>query len=162
MRLLGEEDPLYLTFMGNLVPVYQDRGVWHEAEAEALESRVMDVRKRTQGEEHADTLVTMGNPVSTLWNLGRLQEAEQLELKVMEVTVKVRGKGHPLALTAMGNLASTYRSQRRWSEAEELEVRVVEASIKVLGRKHPDTLSSMASLSATCTGIRADGTRRSR
>jgi len=39
---------------------------------------------------------------------------------------------------------------------------VVEASIKVLGRKHPDTLSSMASLSATCTGIKADGTRRSR
>ncbi|KAH8701409.1 kinesin light chain [Phaeosphaeriaceae sp. PMI808] len=118
-------------------------------EAEELEVRVMETRKRVLGEEHPDTLSSMANLASTYRNQGRWKEAEELEVRVMETSLRVLGEEHPDTLSSMANLASTYRNQGRWKEAEELEVRVMETSLRVLGEEHPDTLSSMANLAAT-------------
>ena len=53
-------------------------------EAEALGVVVMEKRKHLLGEEHPDTLTTMGNLASTYRNQGKLKEAEALEVVVME------------------------------------------------------------------------------
>jgi hypothetical protein len=79
-------------------------------EAEALQVQVMQMRKRVLGDEHPDTLTSMGNLASTYRNQGRWQEAEELEVQVMQTTKTALGDEHPDTLTTMANLASTCRN----------------------------------------------------
>ena len=48
---------------------YKLRGRWDRAET--LEVQVMETRKKKLGADHPDTLISMANLVSTLWNQGR-------------------------------------------------------------------------------------------
>ena len=136
-----------LPAMDNLGILYQLHGQYHEAEQ--LFVQVMETRKRVLGQDHPDTLTSMGKLASTSRNQGRWTEAEQLEVQVMETRKRVLGQEHPHTLTSMANLASTYWNQGRWTEAEQLEVQVMETRKRVLGQEHPDTLTSMANLAST-------------
>jgi hypothetical protein len=48
-----------------------------------------------QGEEHPDTLTSMGNLTSTYRNQGRWKEAEELDVQAMETRKRVLGEEHP-------------------------------------------------------------------
>ena len=72
-----------------------------------LEMQVVETGKRVLGEEHPDTLISMGNLASTYRNQGRWDEAEELEVQVMETSKRVLGEGHPDTPTSMMNLAFT-------------------------------------------------------
>ncbi|OAG00992.1 TPR-like protein [Paraphaeosphaeria sporulosa] len=172
-RVLGEEHPSTLTSMANLATTYLKQGRWKEAEelnvqvmetrkreAEELNVQVMETRKRVLGEQHPDTLTSMGNLASTYMNQGRWNEAEELEVQVMETRERVLGEEHPSTLTSMANLASTFSNQGRWNKAEELECqarhkdalvlmeRCFRLSQQVLGKQHPDTQSSLGTLAS--------------
>src|ERR1700722_10818126 len=127
--------------------VYMDGGRWKEAEK--LGVLVMETSKRVLGEEHPDTLSSMGNLALTYAPQGRWKEAEVLQVSVMETRKRVLGEEHPDTLAIMGNLASTYCNQGRWKEAEVLEVSVMETRKRVLGEEHPDTLAIMDNLAST-------------
>ncbi|KAF2205730.1 hypothetical protein GQ43DRAFT_467879 [Delitschia confertaspora ATCC 74209] len=158
---------------------YFYEGRWKDAEE--LDMRVMGIRKRVLGEEHPDTLTSMGNLASTYRNQGRWKEldmevmetkkrdqgrwkeAEELDLRVTETRESVIGEERPDTLTSIANLASTYRNQGQWKEAEELFVRVIETRKRVLGREHPDTISAMNNLDEqTCTKSYSMSQRRLR
>ncbi|KAF6785731.1 Kinesin light chain 5, partial [Colletotrichum musicola] len=111
----------YLVMLGNY------------SKAEVIVQQAVSTRAEILGQEHPDTLTSMGNLASTYRNQGRWKEAEELEVRVMETFKRVLGEEHPDTLTSMGNLASTYTNQGRWKEAEELEVRVMETRKRVLG-----------------------------
>jgi hypothetical protein len=74
---------------------------------------VIETRKRVLGEEHPDTLSSIGNLASTYRNQGRWKEAEELEVQVIETRKRVLREEHLDTLTSIGNLASTYRNQGR-------------------------------------------------
>ncbi|KAF2875763.1 Tetratricopeptide repeat-domain-containing protein, partial [Massariosphaeria phaeospora] len=74
----------------------------------------METRKRVLGEEHPDTLTSIGNLALTYRNQGRWKEAEELQAKELEICSRVLGEEHPSTLTSMANLASTYSNQGRW------------------------------------------------
>ena len=128
---------------------YSAQGLYREAEK--LEQLNVETRKSVLGQEHPDTLTSMGSLASTYWNQGRWTEAEELGVQIVETRKRVLGREHPSTLTSMNNLASAYRNQGRWTEAEELEVQVTETRKRVLGQEHPDTLTSMANLASTYT-----------
>ncbi|KAL8740320.1 MAG: hypothetical protein Q9190_006965 [Brigantiaea leucoxantha] len=118
-------------------------------EAVQLSKKALEVRKKILGQEHKETLSSMGM-VGLAYRLGgRWKEAEELQVQVMETSVRVLGEEHPNTLSSMNNLASTYGDQGRWKEAEELQVQVMETSVRVLGEEHPDTLNSIANLAST-------------
>jgi hypothetical protein len=75
--------------MGNLASTYrnQGRGV-----------QVTETSLRVLGQEHPDTLNSMGILASTFWNQGRWKEAEELDVQVMETRKK--GQEHLDTLTA--------------------------------------------------------------
>ena len=75
--------------------------------------QVMETRKQVLGEEHPDSLISMGSLASMYRSQGRWKEAEELEVQVMETRKWVLGEEHPDSLISMGNLASMYRSQGR-------------------------------------------------
>ena len=119
------------------------------ADAEKMSIKAMKVRKKIFGQEHKETLSSMGM-VGLVYNLGgRWKEAEELGVQVMETRKRVLGAKHLDTLISMANLASTYRNQGRWKEAEELEVQVMEIRKRVLGTEHPDMLTSIANLAST-------------
>ena len=78
--------------MGNLANTFGMLGRWNEAEQ--LEIRVMDMRKKLLGAEHRDTLTSMANLASTYRNQGRWNEAEQLDIQVMGMMQKLHGGEH--------------------------------------------------------------------
>ncbi|KAF8193480.1 hypothetical protein K438DRAFT_1969385 [Mycena galopus ATCC 62051] len=127
--------------------VFYEGGHWKDAEV--LNVVVMERRKRVLGEEHPDTLTSMGNLASTYWSQGRWKDAEALQVVVMEMRKCVLGEEHPDTLTSMNDLASTYWNQGRWKDAEALDVVVMEMRKCVLGEEHPYTLTSMANLACT-------------
>jgi hypothetical protein len=47
------------------------------------------------GEDHPDTLTSMANLASTLWNQGRWEEAEQLFMQVVKTSKAKLGEDHP-------------------------------------------------------------------
>jgi tetratricopeptide (TPR) repeat protein len=117
--------------------------------AEILGEKAVETTTKVLGEEHPDTLSSMGNLASTYRNQGRWKEAEELQVRVTETRKRVLGEEHSDTLRSMNNLALTYNKQSRWKEAEELDVRVMETMKRVLGEEHPDTLSSMGNLAST-------------
>jgi Flp pilus assembly protein TadD len=73
------------------------------------------------GEEHPDTLTSMGNLAITYWAQGRTAEAAALQEEVLEKQKRLLGEEHPDTLKSMGNLAITYRAQGRTTEAATLQ-----------------------------------------
>ena len=77
--------------------VYIEQGKWKEAEA--LEVVVMEKRKHLLGEEHPDTLISMGNLASIYQNQGKWKEAETLQVAVVEKKNHLLGEEHPHSLS---------------------------------------------------------------
>ncbi|KAB5515378.1 hypothetical protein GE09DRAFT_1231411 [Coniochaeta sp. 2T2.1] len=117
--------------------------------AEGFLVEATKVWRKLLGEEHPDTLTSMGNLALTYSNQGRWKESEELDAQVMEVSKRVLGEEHPSTLTSMANLASTYWNQGRWKEAESLQAEELDICSRVLGEEHPDTLTSMGNLALT-------------
>jgi hypothetical protein len=65
------------------------------------------------GEEHLNTLMSIGNLAAIYQNQGRFREAEELELQLIETRKRVLGEEHPNTLMSIGNLALTYQNQGR-------------------------------------------------
>ncbi|KDQ49043.1 hypothetical protein JAAARDRAFT_144019 [Jaapia argillacea MUCL 33604] len=84
--------------MANLAATYCNQERWNEAEG--LQIAVMEARKRLLGEEHPDTLGSMGNLALTYKNQGRWKEAEGLEMAVMKARKRLLGEEHPDTLKA--------------------------------------------------------------
>ncbi|MCK6374218.1 MAG: toll/interleukin-1 receptor domain-containing protein, partial [Zoogloea sp.] len=108
-----------------------------------------DVRKRLLGDEHPDTLTSMGNLATTLREQGDLPDARRLEEAALELSKRVLGEAHPATLRSMNNLAVTLRNQGDLPGARRLQEAVLALSKHVLGEAHPDTLTSMSNLAMT-------------
>ncbi|KAJ7713101.1 hypothetical protein B0H16DRAFT_1702593 [Mycena metata] len=147
-------------------------------DAQAITEQVLKKSKFLLGDDHANTLLVMGNLArtyselgefqkamklevlvlekrtkgnlaTTYHKLGKLQKAKKLEVLVLEKHGNIRGEDHPNTLLAMSNLASTYFDLGEFQKAKKLEVLVLEKRTKVLGEEHPDTLLAMNNLAPT-------------
>ncbi|HMD97481.1 MAG TPA: tetratricopeptide repeat protein [Terriglobia bacterium] len=119
------------------------------ASAQALLSREREFRRRVQGPEHPDTLVSMGNLASTLGALGDLAGARKLQEEALAVRRRVLGPEHPDTLASMSNLANTVSTQADLDGARKLQEEVLAICRRVLGPDHPNTLRSMSNLAHT-------------
>ncbi|KAI4192103.1 MAG: hypothetical protein LQ350_008700, partial [Teloschistes chrysophthalmus] len=115
-------------------------------EAIQLSRTAMEVRTKILGQEHEETLRSMGM-VGLAYNLGgRWNEAEELEVRVMETRKRVLSEEHPDTLSSMANLASTWEAQGQDVEAVNLMQECIRLQSRILGVDHPDTLSSSTAL----------------
>jgi tetratricopeptide (TPR) repeat protein len=144
--LFGEENTKTLRAMYSIVSSFRD--IARLEEAQDIQEKVLEARKRTLGEEHPDALNVMQCLAATYAALGgRLKEVQDIEEKVLEARKHTLGEDHPETLSAMQNLANTYADLGgRMKEVQELQEKVLEARKRTLGEDHPDTLSSMQNL----------------
>jgi len=106
-----------------------------------LYRKTLEIRDRVLGEEHPETLSTMGNLALLYWQQGRLDQAEQLGLKTLEIHKRILGEEHPDTMKSRNNLALVYTDQARYDKAEQLCLETLQICKRVLGGEHPDTLS---------------------
>jgi len=130
----------------------------YTGEAEKFEILVLDVRSRTLGEKHQDTIRAMVNLANTYWSLGKYADAEKLGIKVLDMRNRLLGEDHPDTILAMGNLANAYWSLGKYADAENLGIKVLDMRNTLLGEEHPDTTLVMGNLASTydCLGKYAD------
>ena len=124
--------------------VYQENGRWQEALQ--LTETVMAACKRTLGEEHPDTLLSMHNLANRYSEVGQRQKALQLTETVVTARKRTLGEEHLRTLSSMHNLALRYSKMGRLQEALQLMETVVAAHKRMLGEEHPDTLLSIHNL----------------
>jgi hypothetical protein len=108
-NLLGVEHPGTLTSMANLASTLWDQGRW--SQAEELEIRVMEKRKRVVRQEHPDTLMSMVDLAYTWKSQGRVAEALKLLQEAENVLGKVLGHEHP-------NTINTTQTLHDWQTVE--------------------------------------------
>jgi hypothetical protein len=109
------------------------------ANAERMEGRSLESRKRVLGEGHPDTLTSMNNLAGTYMRQGRWDEAEKLQVEVMKKSKEALREGHPSTLMSMGNLAFTLRTIGRCQSALDLMSICIDKSPDALGVDHPHT-----------------------
>jgi hypothetical protein len=114
--------------------------------AEILGEKAVETTTKVLGEEHPDTLSSMGNLASTYRNQGRWKEAEELQVRVTETRKRVLGEEHSDTLSSMNNLAITWKDLGRTGHALALMRTCVVLQERVLDTNHPHTVSSAAVL----------------
>jgi hypothetical protein len=84
--MLGEEDPHQETLasMAWLASTYKNQGRWKEAEE--LEVRVIETRKRVLSEGHPDTLTSINNLTLTWKGQSHDKEAVMLIIKCVRIS----------------------------------------------------------------------------
>ena len=92
------------------------------------------------GAEHPDTLISVNNLASVLWDQGKYEAAEEMHRRALEGREKVLGAEHPDTLISVYHLAYLFHIQKRYSEASLLYLRASEGFSKTLGPDHPTTL----------------------
>lgn len=133
-----------LAAMEALGEVFQATGQLQQSES--LISDVLEVRRRTLGEEHPDTSKSFKRLSKVYFDRGRLKEAEELRAQLLETYKRLLPPDHPLTLRAMNTLAITYCAQGQLDKAEQLELHVLDVRKGVLGSNHTSTLDSMHTL----------------
>jgi len=108
-----------------------------------------ELRARSLGEEHPDTLRSMGNLAESLRAQGDFAGAQALQERVLEARRRVLGEEHPDTLTSMNHLAMLLQAQGDVAGARALQERVLEARRRVLGEEHLNTLTSMGNLAVS-------------
>lgn len=140
--LFGQENEETIQGSETLVEAFRILGKYREAEN--LQLRVIETRRRAFGPEDPTTFSSMSELASIYREQGRWKEAEELKQQMMETSRQALGPMHPTTLSIMNDLASIYERNGRYKEAEELQLEVVESSNQVFGPEHDRTLSRLS------------------
>ncbi len=138
-----------LSWLLNQIGTYLARGPALFEESFGALNFAVAMDKADLGEEHNNTLTSMGNLASTLWNQGKLAGARKLQEQVLHVACRVLGEEHPNTLTSMSNLAGTLWNQGDFAGARKLQEQILEVRRRALGEEHPETLRAKSNLALT-------------
>jgi tetratricopeptide (TPR) repeat protein len=112
------------------------------AKAEALDAKVLEVRRRVLGPDHSFTLGSMNNLAADYVTQGKYEQAEPLLKEVSDTRIRVLGAKNPNTLISINNLAVFYRRRGKYTDAEPLSLQVMQGLTAALGPNHSFTLNS--------------------
>lgn len=117
----------------------------HE-EADRHLPAVYELRRKTLGPDHVDTLRALANVGGLRLEQGRFKEAEEALKEAVEGFTKTLGPGHGLTLGAASNLAVLYSRRGADEEALSMSRRVYEGQKLARGPDHEQTLGALVNL----------------
>jgi tetratricopeptide (TPR) repeat protein len=120
-------------------------------DAEGMSVESMKARVEVFGDEHVETLSSMGMVGLAMALAGKFEEAANMHRQTLAQTETTLGLEHPDILPSMNNLALVLNSQGKYRAAEALNRTTLERTAKLLRHKHPDTLLSMHNLATVLT-----------
>jgi non-specific serine/threonine protein kinase/serine/threonine-protein kinase len=126
---------------------YLDLGLFAEARQQL--DRVLELRRRLLGDEHADTLRTIEVLASLDENQADYAAAERRYTTVLDGRRRVLGSQHPNVLRTLNNLGWIDYRRGRFSQAEARLTEALAAEQRVLGPDDPLMVSTMSNLGVT-------------
>ncbi|MBM4025490.1 MAG: tetratricopeptide repeat protein [Planctomycetes bacterium] len=114
--------------------------------AEPHLERALQIRQEQLGQEHPETLNSMGRLGWVYCDQGRYGQAERLWAKKLEISRRVLGDEHPITLVSMNDLGIAYTDLGRYDEAEQLFSKGFQTSRNVLGEQHESTFRLLGNL----------------
>jgi tetratricopeptide (TPR) repeat protein len=123
---------------------YFNNGRYDKAEEQL--GKALEIRRRMQGEEDADTLYTMNRLGAVFRDQGRFQEAESVLRRSLDLCLNLHGAEDSLTLQAKNSLAIVLQDQGRFEEAAAMHREVLEIKTRLLGNEDDSTLSTMGNL----------------
>jgi serine/threonine protein kinase/Tfp pilus assembly protein PilF len=127
-----------------LASLYSTIGLYDAAYP--LQASALAIRRRVLGEEHPETLTSVGNMGVLLRDQGRLAEAEPYHREALEKSRRTLGEEHPDTLVFINNMGGLLRSQGRLAEAESYLSEALGKFRRTFGAEHPYTLTSIGSM----------------
>jgi tetratricopeptide (TPR) repeat protein len=112
----------------------------------ALDGQVLDEQRELLGEDHPNTLRTMGSYAADLRALGRYREALPLAEANNQAWQDRFGETDLRTLASANNLAEALRTVGDFGQAMAIDEDVYARRVELLGPYHPDTLHSQAAL----------------
>jgi serine/threonine protein kinase len=141
-------DPeLRAAMMHTMGTVYLGLGLYPKAQS--LLEQAIEIRKRTLGPEHRETLGSIGALADVQFREGREEEAEKTLRVALETQRRVLGKSDPDTLSSMSKLGFLVAKRGGFEEAERLQREALAGLRRALGPEHPDALKIMIDLVAT-------------
>lgn len=123
---------------------YFDMNIYPEAQLHL--ERAVELRKRTLGPDHPDTLTSMDD-LGVLYNLqSKYGAAEALLSQVLAARQRVFGNDNQDTLATMSNLALVIAYEGDVGRAAPIFAKVLEADRRILGEDNPATLSVLDNL----------------
>ena len=110
------------------------------ADAARILQRVLEMDVVALGEEHPDTLKTMGNLATTYKDAGDIRASREIEERVLAGIVNTLGEAHPDAIISRTNLAITVRRVGDYEGALSHLEESLAICKRTHGEDHPDTL----------------------
>jgi len=107
--------------------------------ARTLGEETLAAKKRVLGEEHQNTLSSMGNLAIVYKQLGMTDRAEALAREELAIVSRTLGEEHPNTIVSLANMGSMLRSQGRFAEALPYLERAISGSRKSLPPDHDGT-----------------------
>ncbi|MBX3406615.1 MAG: serine/threonine protein kinase [Phycisphaeraceae bacterium] len=128
----------------SLATLYLSIGLYEAALP--LQESALATRRRVLGEEHTDTLASVGNMGTLLASQGRLEQAEPYVREVLEKSRGVLGEDHPQTLAALDNMGNLLRDQGKLAESEPYQREALDKSRRLMGEEHQSTLRALNNL----------------
>ncbi len=141
---LTKDPELQAQMMYEMGSVFKNLGLYDRAGS--LLTQSLNIRRRTLGPNHPDTLKSLNTLAKTVYLQGHYAEAERLFHEALETRRRVLGSGDPDTLQSQSDLAENLSLQGRYSEAQKLRQETYEIRRRILGPEHPSTLDSMGNL----------------
>jgi serine/threonine-protein kinase len=123
-------------------------GLGQYAPAQVQMERALELRRRTLGIDHRDTLTTMTRLGSNYTTHGNPVKAAAVLTEVVAGWRRLNGDNHPDTLAALADLALAVRGTGNLARTVALYSDVLRVQLEVLGEAHPDTLAVMNNLAA--------------
>jgi non-specific serine/threonine protein kinase/serine/threonine-protein kinase len=142
-RTFGPEHPQTLEILAVLASSLLDHS---PAEAEQLQVKVVEIRRRNLGDEHPDTLKAMSALGVTYHALRRFAEEEAWFRRVLAINRRIHGVAHPDTLIAMYNVATVLSNRGQHQEALAILEENRAARSKVYPPGHPRTMRLLVHL----------------
>ncbi|SMD27174.1 Tetratricopeptide repeat-containing protein [Kibdelosporangium aridum] len=137
---LGDEDKQTLEASRLLGYYYWIRGRFEEAAD--INAKVLEVRRRVDGENHEETLTALSALAGDRRTQGDFSGAAEISADVYNKAKALFDPDDPTALIFARSHCISLRLLGKYREAEELDRQTYEQMVVVLGPDHPQTIST--------------------
>jgi tetratricopeptide (TPR) repeat protein len=116
------------------------------AQAEALDSQALEIKRRVLGPEHPRTLISMNALAADYFVQGKYAQAQALYTQTLEISRRVLGPEHPNTLYIIWSIALMLQREGKYASAAIYAAQGLAGRRHALGSEHPDTMESAADL----------------
>jgi serine/threonine protein kinase/tetratricopeptide (TPR) repeat protein len=123
------------------------------AEAEELHQKVVEIRRRTLGDEHPNTLQAL-NALGVIYHTQRrFAEEEACFRHILAINRRIHGVAHPDTLISLYNLAAVLSNRGQYQESLALLQENLAARSKVYPPDHPRTMRFLVHLAGAYADV---------